>query len=107
MTLNEVGDAQVAQNDLAGALATYRGSFDIAERLAKSDPANAGWQADLAALHGSLGQVLVKMDRREEARDMFAKGRAIVAPLAQRSPDLSLWRQYQDGFDRELAALEK
>ena len=40
-----------AQGDLAGALTSYRDSLAIFDRLAKSDPGNAGWQ------RGSLGVV--------------------------------------------------
>ena len=36
-----------AQGDLAGALAAYEADLAIAERLAASDPGNAGWQRDL------------------------------------------------------------
>ena len=43
-----VGDVQQAQGDLAGALQSYRDSLAIRERLAKSDPGNAGWQRDLS-----------------------------------------------------------
>ena len=50
---------QVAQGDLAGALASYRDSLAISERLAKSDPGNAGWQHDLAVSYDRIGDVLV------------------------------------------------
>ena len=43
----KIGDVQVAQGDLAGAVKSYRDSLAITERLAKSDPGNAGWQRDL------------------------------------------------------------
>jgi eukaryotic-like serine/threonine-protein kinase len=36
-----VGNVQVAQGDLAGALKSYNDSLAIAERLANSDPSNA------------------------------------------------------------------
>ena len=41
---NKIGDVQQAQGDLAAALASYQASLAIAERLAKADPGNAGWQ---------------------------------------------------------------
>ena len=50
VSYNRIGDVQVAQGDLAGALTSYRDSLAIAERLAKSDPGNAGWQRDLSVL---------------------------------------------------------
>jgi tetratricopeptide repeat protein len=48
---------QVAQGDLAGALASYRDSLVIRERLAKSDPGNAGWQRDLSVSYNKIGDV--------------------------------------------------
>ena len=39
---------QVAPGDLAGALKSYRDDLAIADRLATSDPGNAGWQRDLS-----------------------------------------------------------
>jgi hypothetical protein len=36
-----------AQGDLPAALKSYRNGLAIAERLAQSDPGNAGWQRDL------------------------------------------------------------
>ena len=43
-----LGDVQVAQGDLKAALQSYSDSRAIVERLAKSDPGNAGWQHDLS-----------------------------------------------------------
>ena len=40
----------VAQGKLPEALTAYRASLAIAERLAKADPGNAGWQRDLSRL---------------------------------------------------------
>ncbi len=48
---NAIGDVQVAQGDLSGALDSYRAYLAIAERLAKADPNNAGWQRDLSVSH--------------------------------------------------------
>ena len=42
------GDIKVRRGDLAGALTSYRDGLAIADRLAKSDPGNAGWQRDLS-----------------------------------------------------------
>ena len=40
----------VAQGNLPEALKSYRDSLAIAERLAQSDPGNAGWQRDLSVV---------------------------------------------------------
>ena len=39
--------SSVARGALEAALASYRASFEIRERLAASDPGNAGWQRDV------------------------------------------------------------
>ncbi|HIJ93446.1 MAG TPA: tetratricopeptide repeat protein [Rhodospirillaceae bacterium] len=101
---DRIGDVQVAQGDLSGALESYRASMAIAERLAKADPDNAGWQADLAASHGKLGQLMSRMGERDKALELFRQGRALVAPLAERSGH-ALWKQYLATFDAEIAAL--
>ena len=59
MSYNKVGDVLVAQGDLPGALKSYRDSLAIAERLAKADPGNAGWQRDLSVSYSKIGDVLV------------------------------------------------
>ena len=43
-----MGDVLSAQGDLTAALAAYRASLEIRERLAAADPGNAGWQRDLS-----------------------------------------------------------
>ena len=59
MSYNKIGDVQVAQGDLAGALKSYRDSLAIRDRLAKSDPGNAGWQRDLSVSYDKIGDVQV------------------------------------------------
>ena len=52
-----IGDVQVAQGNRPAALASYQASHAIFERLANSDPGNAGWQNDLAVSHEKIGDV--------------------------------------------------
>jgi tetratricopeptide (TPR) repeat protein len=52
-----IGDVQVAQSDLAGALKSYNDSLAIRERLAKSDPGHALWQSDLSVSYDRVGDV--------------------------------------------------
>jgi len=59
VSFNKVGDVQVAQGDLAGALKSYRDGLAIAERLTASDPGNAGWQRDLSVSFIKVGDVQV------------------------------------------------
>jgi hypothetical protein len=47
-----------AQGNLPAALDSYKASLTIADRLAKADPGNAGWQSDLSVSHDRIGGVL-------------------------------------------------
>jgi hypothetical protein len=40
-----------------GALKSFRDGLAIADRLAKADPGDAGWQHDLGASYGLVGDV--------------------------------------------------
>jgi hypothetical protein len=51
---NKIGDVQRAQGNLPAALTSYQASLGIAERLAKADPGNAGWQRDLSVSHNKI-----------------------------------------------------
>ena len=82
---DKVANVLFAQGKLPEALTAYRDSLAIRERLAKADPANAGWQADLAASYGKLGRLHLKMEDKAEAMRLFKAGRAVVAPFAERS----------------------
>ena len=46
------------------------------------------------------------MEQPNEALEMFKKGRAIVAPLAEKS-EVALWKGYLRSFDSEIGALKK
>jgi tetratricopeptide (TPR) repeat protein len=53
-----VGDALQARGDLPGALAAYRASLAVRQRLAAAAPLHIGRQRDLAVSHGLIGEVL-------------------------------------------------
>jgi hypothetical protein len=50
-----LGDIRRQRGNLDAALASYRDSLAIADRLAKSDPGNAGWQRDLSVSYEKVG----------------------------------------------------
>ena len=102
---DRIGDVLSAQGNLPAALDAFNASLRIRERLAQADPGNAGWQADLAASHGKLGQLHVALGDKAEALRLFKAGRAIVAPLAERSGH-TLWLRYLGGFDADIAKLD-
>ena len=106
VSYNNVGNLLVKQGNLGAALTAFRDSLAIAERLAKTDPGNAIWQADLAADYGQLGQLHVALGEKAEALRLFKAGRAILAPLVERS-NHRVWIGYSNSFNAEIAALEQ
>jgi hypothetical protein len=102
-----VGDVQVAQGDLAGALASYRDSLAIADRLAQSDPGNAGWQRDLAFSNGRIADVLRKMGNRAEALEALRRGRAIMVRLTALSPGNATWKRDLAWFEARIAEISQ
>ncbi len=61
------------QGDLAGALKSYSDSLAIRDRLAKSDPGNAGWQRDLSVSYNKVGDVQVAQGDLPEALKSFPR----------------------------------
>jgi hypothetical protein len=57
----------VAQGNLPEALKSYQADLAIADRLAKADPGNAGWQRDLSVSYNKIGDVLVAQGNLPEA----------------------------------------
>ena len=57
VSFDRVGNVLVAQGNLPEALKSYRDSLAIRDRLAKSDPGNAGWQRDLSVSYNRIGEV--------------------------------------------------
>jgi hypothetical protein len=72
-----VGNVQVDQGDGAGALQSYRDGLMIIDRLAQSDPDNAGWQRDLGVL---------REDGRRAGRAGRPRRRAQVLSRQPRDP---------------------
>ena len=91
----------VAQGNLPEALKSFRDSLAIADRLAKADPNNAGWQRDLSVSLSKVGDVLVAQGNLPEALEIVPRqprdcrpprqGRSQQRRLAARS--LRLLRQ--------------
>jgi tetratricopeptide (TPR) repeat protein len=87
-----VGDVQVAQGDLAGAMRSYRDSLAIADRLAKSDPSNADWQRDLSGSFKSIGDVQLKQGDLAGALRSYRDSLAIADRLAKSDPSNFDWQ---------------
>jgi tetratricopeptide (TPR) repeat protein len=105
VALNCVGGVLVAQGNLAEALKSFRDSLAIAERLAQSDPGNAGWQRDLAVSHAKLAGALRKGGEKAKALDALRQGRAIMARMTTLSPDNAVWKRDLAWFDGQIAEL--
>ena len=84
---------QVAQGDLAGALKSYRDGLAIAERLAKSDPGNAGWQRDLSVSYDKVGDVQVAQGDLAGALKSYRDSLAIAERLAKSDPGNAGWQR--------------
>ncbi len=83
----------VAQGNLPEALKTFRDGLAIADRLAKSDPGNAGWQRDLSVSYNKVGDVLVAQGNLPEALKIFRDGLAIADRLAKSDPGNAEWQR--------------
>ncbi len=72
-----------------------------ADRLAKSDPGNAGWQRDLSVSYDRVGDVLVAQGNLPEALKTFRDGLAIRDRLAKSDPGNAGWqRDLSVSYDR-------
>ena len=104
MSYEKVGNVQVAQGDLAGALKSCQASLAIRDRLAKADPDNASWQRDLSVSYAKLGYVFSKAGQSGKARKAFVAGRATLTALIARHPDWTQVKQDAYRFDQDFGS---
>ncbi len=95
-----------AQGNLTDALAAYQAALAIRERLAKADPANAGWQRDVASSYGRVAMVEAQRENRERALAGYRHGREIIKVLRARSPDDATLPRDLAWFDARISALQ-
>jgi hypothetical protein len=96
----------VAQGNLPEALKSYRDSLAIRDRLAKSDPGNAGWQRDLSVSYAKLAVVLRKKGAAADALSALRQGQAIIARMTQVSPDNVVWKNDLVWFNDQIAQMK-
>jgi hypothetical protein len=96
-----------AQENLPGALAAYRDSAVIADRLTKADPSNSGWQRDLAFSYAQISLVLEQQGKNEQALDRYRQSRAITARLKKQSPDDATLDNELSWFDEKIKTLDQ
>jgi tetratricopeptide (TPR) repeat protein len=78
---------------LADVLPLFNASLAIAERLAKADPGNAGWQRDLSVSQEKIGDVLRAQGNLPAALDAFNASLAIRERLAKADPGNAGWQR--------------
>ena len=81
-----------ARGDLAGAERAFSQGLAIFERLAGLDPANAGWQRDLAAAYGRVGDVAQARGDLAGAERAFSQSLAILERLTGLDPVNAGWQ---------------
>jgi uncharacterized caspase-like protein len=87
------GDIAFAQGSLPEARRLYESASAIADRLAKADPNNAGWQRDLSVSYNKVGDVLVAQGNLPEALKSFQGSLAIRDRLAKADPNNAGWQR--------------
>ncbi len=90
---NEIGNVQMAQGDLAGALESYSAAMTIAEHLAKADPDNTKWQRDLSVSHNKIGDVQKAQDDLAGALESYRAAMTITGRLSKADPDNTEWQR--------------
>jgi len=91
--LIQAGDIWQTFGDLAAALTSYQASLAIAERLAKADPGNAGWQRDLSVSHNKIGDVQEAQGDLAAALTSYQASLAIRERLAKADPGNAGWQR--------------
>ena len=89
-----MGSALQAKGDLAGAVKLFEARVEVAERLAKLDPSNAGWQNDLAYAYLIAGGGLVQQGKLAEAIAPLERSISIRERLATNSGNASAQAEF-------------
>jgi tetratricopeptide (TPR) repeat protein len=101
LALIRIGDVYIAEGNINSGLKYFRDSLAIADRLAKADPGNAGWQRDLSVSYDRIGDVQVKQGALTDALQSFRDSLAIRDRLAKADPGNAGWqRDLSVSYDR-------
>jgi hypothetical protein len=71
----------------------FRDGLAIADRLAKADAGNAGWQRDLSVSYNKIGDVLKDQGNLPEALKSVRDGLAIADRLAKADAGNAGWQR--------------
>ena len=91
--LNEFAKTYATQGDVASQDRAARKELAIADRLAKADARNAGWQRDLSAAYDRVGDVRVAQGNLAAALASYKDGLAILDGLAKTNPGNADWQR--------------
>jgi eukaryotic-like serine/threonine-protein kinase len=78
---------------LTAALSTYQASQSLANRLAQSDPSNAGWQRDLSVSYEKVGDVQLAQGELAGALQSYRGSLMIRERLARFDPGNAAWQR--------------
>ena len=101
---DQIGDVLVAQGDGPGALAAYQAGLAIREGLAKRDPANTGWQVDVAVSCAKLGS-LDSLPLIGERQEYLSRSLNLLTTLKQ-AGRLHANQDWTGWFDSALRTLQ-
>ncbi len=104
---NNVGDVQLQQGDLAAAMTRFQASLAIMAPLVRSDPGNAEWQHDLAAIYWRIGSAQAHSNAHDDALGSLRQGRDIIVKLIGRFPSNTTYPADLGFFDHDIAALAR
>jgi tetratricopeptide (TPR) repeat protein len=93
VALNDLGNARLAQGDLAGALASYQAGHRIAEDLQRADPEGVEGQRDLAVSHNKIGEVKQAQGDLTGALASYQAAFDIMERLAEADPGNADWQR--------------
>ena len=88
-----VGDVARARGDLAAAEQAFSQSLAISERLTTLDPANTGWQRELAVAYNRVGDVAQARGDLAAAEQAFSQYLAIFERLTTLDPANTDWQR--------------
>jgi tetratricopeptide (TPR) repeat protein len=88
-----VGNVQMVQRNLAGALKSYGNALAIAERCAKLEPHNAQCRRDLLVSHSKLGDLQIQQWNYVGALKSYGDALAIADRLAKSDPHNTNWQR--------------
>src|SRR5262249_56059907 len=103
---NRMGDVLFAQGAADQALASYRASLAVLERLAASDPGNSVGQRDVAVTHSKIAAACEKLGDIAQALTAVRAARAIMAALAAAAPGNAQYARDLAWLDQRIAGLE-